>query len=752
MSGKTPVAEFVRTVLAAHESLVHVEELPEKSPKYAELSRPLSEPLRRWLDSKGIKPYLHQAQAIDLILQGKNVAITTPTASGKTLAFNLPVFHLLRQDPQATALYMYPMKALTNDQLQTLRKLERETGISVRSAVYDGDTPPGVRKRIRERSRVVLTNPYALHQYLPWHLRWQHFLSNLKLVVVDEAHVYRGVFGSNVAMLLRRLRKICNHYGSSPQWVISSATIANPQELSQRLTGEPFEVVCEDGSGRGRKFFCFWNPPFLDERKFTRRSSHQETKDLLMLHLRHGIQTLCFAVSRRGAELLSKWVADGLKSEGSPLADRVSAYRAGYLPEQRREIERRFREGHLKGVVSTDALEIGIDIGALDAVITSGYPGTIISTWQQAGRSGRGTEDSLATLVAFDSPLDQYLMRHPRRFFASSPENATISTENEQILTGHLMCAAAELPVGPGDKKYFGDLIRSGIKALEEELLLQPTPNGAVYAGTARPSEVVKLNNISDQVISVVCEGELLETMDPPRAHREAHPGAVLLHEGETYVVRRLDLTNGVAEVEHKDVDYYTQVTERHEISVREQLQEKSDPTQLYLGEVLVTEHHPSYSVKKFDRVIGKHSLDLPPVTFPTVALWWVVPPEIVRELEAEGGNLAGGLHAVEHGLIAMAPLHAMCDPWDLGGESSALHQSTHQPTVFLYDAYEGGIGIAQKCFELFPELARTTLELIRDCECGEGCPSCVYSARCGSSNSPMDKRAAILILGASIL
>ncbi len=695
--------------------------------------------------------YLHQAQATDLILSGKNVVITTPTASGKTLAFNLPVLNLLWQNPQATALYVYPMKALTNDQLQTLRKLEKETGIRLRSAVYDGDTPAGARKSIREKSRVVLTNPYALHQYLPWHLRWKRFLSNLKLVVVDEAHVYRGVFGSHVAMVLRRLRKICEHYGSDPQWVLSSATIANPEELSERLTGKPFEVVSEDGSGRGRKFFCFWNPPFLDERKFSRRSTYGETKELMMRHLKGGLQTLCFTVSRRTAEMVSKSVADGFKGEDSQLAGRVAAYRAGYLPDERREIERRFKKGELRGVVSTDALEIGIDIGSLDAVISSGYPGTIISTWQQAGRSGRGTEDSLATLVAFDGPLDQYLMKHPQKFFAASPENATISTQNEQILSGHLMCAAAELPVGPEDKKYFGYLLGASVEALEEELLLQPTPDGAVYSGTARPSEVVKLNNISDEIVSIVCEGELLETMDLPRAHREAHPGAVVLHEGETYVVRKLDLGSGVAEVEQKDVDYYTKVTERSEISVRTQIQEKSDPVQLYLGEVMVTEHHPSYAVKKFDRVIARHSLDLPPVSFPTVALWWIVPPEIVHWVKTEGGNLAGALHALEHGLIAMAPLHAMCDPWDLGGESSALHPSTHQPTVFIYDAYEGGIGIAVKCFELFRELAGTTLELIRDCDCKEGCPSCVYSARCGSSNTPMDKKAAVAILERSI-
>lgn len=741
------VAEFVQKILATEKGLAHVEEIPAKVPRYAELSRPLGEPIARWLDSTGIKLYLHQGRAIDLILEGKSVVITTPTASGKTLAFNLPVFDLLWRDPQATALYLYPMKALTNDQLQTLRKLERETGVRFRSSVYDGDTPQGARKSIREHARIVLTNPYALHQYLPWHLKWRRFFANLKLVVVDEAHVYRGVFGSHVAMLLRRLRRICEHYGSDPQWVLSSATIANPQELSLKLTGKPFEVVSEDGSGRGRKFFCFWNPPFLDRSRFTRRSTHEETKNLLGLHLKHGLQTLCFAVSRRMAELIAKWVADDLKAKGSKLTGRVSAYRAGYLPEQRREIERRLREGDLKGVVSTDALEVGIDIGSLDAVISSGYPGTIVATWQQAGRSGRGAEDSLSTLVAFDGPLDQYLMKHPQKFFASSPENATISINNEQILFGQLMCAAAELPLVSDDHRYFGDLFESGVEALEGELLVQPTPSGSVYSGTTRPSEVIKLNNISDEVVSIVCEGELLETMDHPRAYREAHPGAVLLHEGETYLVRKLDLGAGVAEVRRKAVDYYTQVKERTEISIKTRLQEKDDPTELHLGEVLVTEHHPSYSVKKFDRVIARHALNLPPVTFPTVALWLILPSLVVRQVRDEGGDLAGGLHAVEHGLIAMAPLHAMCDPRDLGGESSARHPSTHQPTVFLYDAYEGGIGIALKCFQLFEELARTTLELIQDCNCKEGCPSCVYSARCGNDNTPMDKRAAILIL-----
>ena len=747
------IGEFIETFLLPSPQVEHVEVIPLKGPQYGDLIHDLCPPLKKYLQAHYIRLYTHQAEAIDDILNGKNVIITTPTASGKTLAFNIPVFQTLFLDENATALYLYPMKALANDQLNVLLQLDKATVLKALPSIYDGDTPQGARARIRERSRIIVTNPYALHQYLPWHQKWSRFFRNLKVVVIDEAHTYRGVFGSNVALLLRRLRRICDFYGSNPQFVLSSATLANPEELSQKLVGKNFEVVSKDGSGRGKKFFLFWNPPFLDENKFVRRSPHKETVDLFATHLRYGFQTLCFTISRRMAELVATWTREKLEGERPDLSDRIATYRAGYLPQERRRIEERLRRSDLQGVVSTVALEVGIDIGSLDSVLISGYPGTIISTWQQAGRSGRGIDDSAAVLVAFDGPLDQYLMKHPQKFFGSSPEYAIIDLENPYILMGHVMCASAELPLSDGDTQFFGFRLPEVREGLAKENLISRTPKGWIYSGLARPAEVVNLNTVSDQTVTVWCEGELLETMDFVQANREAYPGAVILHQGETYVVRELDLVSMTAGVEHKTVDYYTEAKELTDIDIVESLRTRGSGVELSVGDINVTEHHPSYLIKRFDRVLDHRPLDLQPVDFESVGMWFTIPVEIEREVKESGYDFAGGLHAVEHGMIAMAPLYAMCDRWDLGGMSTPFHDDTGKPTIFIYDAFEGGIGIAEKCYELFAELVQATLELVRDCECEEGCPSCIYSPKCGNDNQPLDKQAALIILkGMSIL
>ena len=395
--------------------IVHIEELPAKQASFGELEKPLPKNLQDCLLKRKIQFYSHQAKAINLVRQGKNVVIATPTASGKTLAFNIPVLEALTNDNKATALYLYPTKALTNDQLKVIRELEKNTGIKANANVYDGDTPQHQRANVRENSRIILTNPYGLHQYLPWHYLWRKFFQNLQFIVIDEAHVYRGVFGSNVAMVIRRLLRICNFYHSNPQIILSSATIANPKEHAKKLTGKDFEVISIDGSPRGKKSFVFWNPPFIDTNNTIRRSTHQETKDLLTLSVLKNLQTLCFTTSRQMAELITRWTKEELTRRSKP-SKVVTAYRAGYLPQERREIENRLKTKDLIGVVSTNALELGIDIGSLDSVIISGYPGTVISTWQQAGRAGRSNADSLVTLVAFQNPSDQYFMKHPEDF------------------------------------------------------------------------------------------------------------------------------------------------------------------------------------------------------------------------------------------------------------------------------------------------------------------------------------------------
>jgi DEAD/DEAH box helicase domain-containing protein len=742
--------QYLKGLSGYKQQIVHIEELPAREACYGELEKPLPKPLQEYLERKNIRLYAHQAAAINHVRQGKNVVIVTPTASGKTMSFNLPVFEALALDKQATALYLYPSKALTNDQLKVLRELEKETGIEALSNVYDGDTPTYQRSDIRDRSRIILTNPYGLHMYLAWHYKWRRFFGNLKYIIMDEGHVYRGVFGSNVAMLMRRLLRICEHYGSKPQIVISSATIANPQEHAQKLTGKDFTVVANDGSGRGKKYFVLWNPPFTDALKALRRSTHQETKDLFVLSLSQDLQTLCFTVSRQMAELLVKWTREDLKRKRAlpNAAEAVTAYRAGYLPAERREIENKLRTKKLLGVASTNALELGIDIGSLDSVIISGYPGTMISTWQQAGRAGRTTADALVTLVAFQNPLDQYFMKHPKEFFGRPHEQAIIDLRNQYISLGHIMCAASELPVTEDDHKYFPDVLTESLAALEQKTLVKKTASGWVYCGTARTAEVVNLNNISNKIVTVICGGKVLETLELTKAYEEAHEGAVLLHQGETYVVEELNLSTLIATVTKQDVSYNTEPRKIVDISIKRKFEEKTVGVQVGLGEVQVIEKYPQFVVKNNEVVLDVEPLNLPPLTFTTVGLWFTIPKEVQDEIQHKWQlDFAGGLHAVEHAMIAMSPMFAMCDRWDIGGVSTPQHTDTDLPTIFIYDGFEGGIGISETLYAEIKQLFEATLQLISNCECSEGCPSCIYSPKCGNENKPLDKRAAKIIL-----
>lgn len=746
----------IQNSLSYNSQIEHVEVIPAKEAEFGMLDKPLPEPLQKYLDKWRIRLYSHQARAINEVRKGKNVIITTPTASGKTLCFNLPVLEKIHLDPKTTALYLYPLKALTNDQLKVLRQMEQETGIKFNANVYDGDTPPNLRPKIRKESNIILSNPYGIHLYLPWHNKWTKFYSNLAFIVLDEVHTYRGVFGSNVAMLMRRLLRICEHYGSNPQIILSSATIANPEELSSKLTGKQFEVVSEDGAVRGKKYFVFWNPPLIGRN--ARNSPHQETKNLLAMQVARGIQTLCFTISRRMAELIARWT----REEIPELKERVTSYRAGYLPSERREIEKKLREKQLLGVASTSALELGIDIGSLDSVIISGYPGTIISTWQQAGRAGRGTEDALITLVAFENPLDQYFMKHPEKFFGKPHEHAIIDLENPYITIGHLMCAAAELPLKDSDAKYFSDLnvkkehedssnlFSSALKILEENKVIIKSPKGFVYAGTRRAVDMVSLDSISSEQVKVVCEGKVLEIIDRNRAYSEAHRGAVFLHQGETYLVEDLDLNNRTAYVRKEDLDYYTEAAETADIEVISEFEKKlCNDFVVKLGEVTVTKCYNKYFVKKYDEVLGLEPLGLPPIIFDTTALWFIIPDNVVKKVKENNLDFEGGIHAVEHAMIAMTPYFALCDRRDIGGVSTSNHPDTGKPTIFIYDGHQGGIGINEKNYQLFQELASNTLELIESCECEDGCPSCIYSPKCGNNNEPLDKKAATIILRA---
>jgi len=740
------VVGFLKENPVYRKRVVHVELTEPEHARYGTLDAPLPEPVAAYLDANGICLYSHQCTAVNLIRAGNHVIITTPTASGKTLAFNIPVFLVLESDPEARALYLYPTKALANDQYATLRQMAQFTGITAKPAIYDGDTPQSKRAAIRENARVIISNPHELHQVLSWHAKWIHFFSHLKFVVIDEAHRYRGVFGSHIALLIRRLVRLCRHYGSDPQFVMSTATLANPLEFAERLAGRQFELVDQDGSPHGRKHFVLYNP-FYDG--IGERSTHQETKDLLISCMKGNLQTLCFTGSRKMAELITVWAQEDARRSSHRFTEAIAAYRAGYLPEERRLIERQLKAGELKGVISTNALELGVDIGSLDAVIISGYPGTMVSTRQQAGRAGRKGEASLAILVAQANPLDQYFMHHPGQFFSRSHEHAIVDTANPYIVSGHMLCASAELPLNDDtDRTFFGDLFIPLRSELASQNLVKQTARGWVYAGRGRAADAVRLDGIPAETFRILCNGRLLETMDRAQAYREAHEGAIMLHQGESYVVREMDLTTHTVRVANTDVDYYTQPLKDVSLAVIETLETKNlNRVNYAFGEVEVTEQYTGYKIKRGDTVIGVEPLQLPPLTFRTKAFWFILPPDAEQRIIDAGLDLAGGLHGSEHAIIALMPLHVMCDRWDIGGLSSPQFGDSGEPTIFVYDAYEGGIGLAEKAFGILPELFATSHELVRDCPCETGCPSCIYSPKCGNDNQPLDKEGTVLIL-----
>ncbi|RMD52289.1 MAG: DEAD/DEAH box helicase, partial [Nitrospirae bacterium] len=663
--------------------------------------------------------YKHQCEAIESIRTGKNIIITTPTASGKTLAFNIPVFERLGERKHATALYIYPTKALSNDQLKVIKEFEKLSKIKVNPNVYDGDTPRSRRPKIRETSRIIISNPYALHQILPWHHKWQKFLSNLNFIIIDEAHRYRGVFGSNIAFLIRRLRRICAYYNSNPQFILSTATLANPVEFGEKLVGANFDLIAEDGSPRGKKYFVFYNPYFDGIGEL---SIHQETKDLFLVLIRNNLQTLCFTVSRKMAELIALWAKRELQESEPHIAEKIAAYRAGYLPEERREIENNLKKGVLRGITSTNALEVGIDVGSLDGVIISGYPGTIVSTWQQAGRAGRGSRESIVILVAFQNLLDQYFMRHPKVFFDKPHEHAIIDLTNPYIIAGYLICAASDMPIklSSNDGIYFTNNAESILKALEIEGLVQHTPDGWIYSGKRRAVEAVSLTNISSEIFKIMCESKILETMDKTQAYREAHKGAVLLHHGETYIVKDLDLKNGVVQVIKKDVDYYTEAIKIVDIAILEEIEKQElGKFSVRFGNVKVNEQYVGYKIKKYDEVIGYEKLDLPLLVFKTTGCWFTVPETLKQQIWRERNKrtkeklnkelvFIGALHGVEHAMIGIMPFHVMCDRGDIGGVSTPHHIDTNQPTIFIYDGFEGGIGLSEKAFTLISEIIKT--------------------------------------------
>jgi DEAD/DEAH box helicase domain-containing protein len=757
----------------------HVARLPARPARTALLTPPLADPLPTVLERQGVAAlYQHQVTAIQQSRAGRDLVVVTGTASGKTFCYNLPVLEALLAEPRARALYLFPTKALAQDQWKGLRRLmEAEPRLaSIKGGVYDGDTPAATRKKLRDEARILLTNPDMLHSgILPYHTRWARFLAHLHTVVVDEVHAYRGIFGSNVANVLRRLTRLAGHYGAQPRFTCCSATIANPVELAEGLTGRPMTLVENDGAPRAEKLFVFWNPPLRGEGE--RASANVEAQHLMAGLIREGVATIAFGRARIVAELLYRYVREELQRDGPRMANAVRAYRGGYLAAERREIEQQLFRGELLGVTSTNALELGVDIGGLDAAILIGFPGTVASFWQQAGRAGRsfgshrrGAEDaegrhaekstpagqksvlcdlcasseaggeesppsqtspaSLVFFVGYDDPIDQFIMRQPEYVLERSPERAVVDPENPYLLAGHLKCAAAELPLRAEDARFFGDRALDVAQALADEGLLRAMSGAFYWAQPEQPAHRVNLRTTSDNTFTIVettDQNRVIGEVDAISAPELVYPEAVYLHEAQTYFVESLDLVNKVAYVRRAEMDYYTQAILESLIRVNEEERRRDwRGSALVYGSVTVTWSTVAFKKIQFYSTdsLGWGKVDLPPQHLETMGIWLTPSEAAQARVRAAGRNPVEGLVGLRNSAVHLLPLYAMCDKQDIGGIVDSAN--TGAPTLFLYDRYRGGLGFAEKGYELIEELMRACLQLIRACRCRDGCPSCV--------------------------
>jgi DEAD/DEAH box helicase domain-containing protein len=699
--------------------------------------------------------YSHQVAAIEEIRAGHNVVIVTGTASGKTLCYNIPVAEMLAEDPLATALYLFPTKALTQDQLRSIGKFEsKEAGINFLAGTYDGDTPQNLRRKIRDNGNVLLTNPDMLHQgILPQHIRWNRFFSHLKYIVIDELHAYRGVFGSNLANVIRRLHRICAHYGSNPQFICCSATIANPREHAESITGRAMSIVDDDGSPRGGKKFVLWNPPEIETAAKgipgqwrvggDRRSSLGEAVGLMAKLVEEGVQTITFVRTRLASELVFRDTRERLKHISRKLADSVHAYRGGYLAEDRREIERRLVNKEILGVASTNALELGIDIGSLDACIIVGYPGAIASLWQQAGRAGRGKDESLVILIAQNAPIDQYLMAHSDYLFAQNPEQAVVDPDNPHITIGHVKCAIHELPLSDEEAKIFGEFAPMLLELMDEDKLVKHINDRWYWSHVQYPAAEVSLRNISGPVYTIQDEADgykVIGTLDEISALSQLFTHAVYLHGAETYFVNKLDIEEKVAFVERRDLDYYTQSVQVSQIRIDEAEEDRVWRGGLLgFGDVTVTTCTPMFKKIKFHSrdSLGFEQLELPAQTLETVAYWFAPPQEIVSEMIRKQFIVAEALVGVANVLLEIAPIFVMCDTQDIGTVVDAA--CLGRDALFFHDKYPGGMGYARRCLDDIEEMMQTAYTVISECSCKDGCPSCVGSAVPNSAMTDID-------------
>jgi len=743
--------------------IVHVEDIPELKARYDNLEKPLRKRLERWLDNNDIKIWRHQAEAINLIRQGKNTVIVTSTASGKSLCYNLTVLNSILNNEKTTALYIFPTKALARDQFTILSKILKDTNIKEnRIGVYDGDVEPNEKRQVLTNANIIFTNPYGLHFYLPWFKqKWKRICTNLKYIVLDEIHIYRGIFGSNFALLLRRFKRILESYNVKPIWILSSATIHNPKEFCEKLTGEEVFIVDKDDSPSGAKKVILWDLPY-DSVSGKYRSAHQETKNLFMSHIRYkqGIQTLTFTLSRKMAELQAIWIRKALPH----YKNKIFSYRAGISKNKRREIEQNFKSKKIIGISSTNALELGIDIGSLDATISSGFPGTISSFKQQIGRSGRGSDLSISTLIPMQNPLDLFYIHNPDKLFGPIQEEVLITLSNKYILRNHLCCASKEIPLKIEDYYKFGvqneDLFQNCLNELVSESLLMKRRDKFYWKGSFFPNEKYGLNDLSSKTYKVILKiannEQLLTVEDESYVFRDLHPGAVYLYEAETYIVQELDIEARIVYLSRADVEFFTQSLKHTEITTLETYSSRSigpnSSIESFFGRVKV--EHEYYAYKMIDTLtqetLSRHPLNnIPIIEFETQAVWFEIPFEFQKELELAEYDLGGTIHAIEHAMIAMAPAFTQISRWDLGGVSIDFDPVKQKPIIYIYDAYRGGIGISELLYNNLPNLLKISYQLIESCSCKsfDGCPACIMSPKCGNNNEPLDKKGALFLL-----
>jgi DEAD/DEAH box helicase domain-containing protein len=749
-----PDALLARLVGKAPERLLHVHEVPARSAQTAEWPDWLDPVLHGALTGAGIAtPWAHQVEVAQAAHAGRHVVVSTGTASGKSLGYLMPLLTDLMGGSRApngrgaTAVYVSPTKALAADQLARVSALALP---GVRAATYDGDTPTDERRWVREHANLVLTNPDLLHHsLLPGHERWSSFIRALDYVVIDECHVYKGVFGSHMAAVLRRLRRVAARYRATPTFVFASATVADPQEHACRLLGMPVSAVTEDGSPRAAMTFGLWEPPLVkgEDGQPKRVSTLTETGDLLAQCVREDVQTVAFARSRAGVEVVAR-----IARERLPVTDegQVAAYRGGYLPEERRVLEKALRERELRGLAATNALELGVDVSGLDAVLLAGWPGTLASLWQQAGRAGRSGSRSLALFVAADDPLDTYVVHHPEAIFGRGVEASVVDPDNPHVLAPHLAAAAAELPVTEADFDLFGPQTPALLDALVARGILRKRPRGWFWARDDRPADHLSLRGAGEPVRIVETRtGRVIGTVDDAAAHSQAHTGAVHLHQGQTWVVTDLDLDDHCALAVRGDPGWTTHAQEISDFEIVRELEHHDwGPLRCSFGHVTVRHQVVSFLRRlPGGEVIGEHPLDLPPRSLATKAVWWTLPVELLGAAGVDGLDIPGAAHAAEHAAIGMLPLFATADRWDIGGVSTDLHPDTGLPTILIYDGHPGGAGFAERGFRRVGEWLAATRHAIASCECATGCPSCIQSPKCGNGNEPLDKAGAIRLL-----